>query len=545
MTVDDGWGEDVPVRDALDTLPMNAAVVDEDGEILFTNRAWREFAAANEAVDDARADTFGANYFAATDTTGDVYARNADDGLRAVLAGEREQFSLEYPCHSEDEKRWFLMRANRFLADGRPHAVVVHVDITERKLAELTAEHRAAELKRERTSLEHLLNRLNGLVQDVLRVLVQATSREEMERAVCERLAETEPYELAWIGARNLPGDRLEVREHAGSLPFEPEELRVSLDADAPSARALREREIQIVDSAEELRRTLPGDGALADEVGAVVAVPLAYRESLYGVLTVYTERGHGIDERERVILEALSAAIANAANALEHKRLLTADEVIELEISVRDPAFPFCALSERADCRLQLTGTVQRDDGSVRQFVLAEGGRAADVGSLVGELPEVTSATTIAEHDDEWLYELVVSDSPAADLVDFGAITTSISAEGGQARVRLELSRQSDARAAFEHFEGRYEGVELLAHRQHERPARTRPEFVAALTDRLTDRQLTALRSAYLSGYFDWPRPVSGKELSASMDIDRSTFHQHLRAAQRKLLEQLFDGDW
>ena len=543
MTADDGSGEGALMRTALETLPMNAAVVDEDGEILFTNRAWREFASDNGTA--APAGMAGANYFAGMGPTADPSALEADEGLRAVLSGDREQSSLEYPCHSENEQRWFMMRATRFVVDDRTHALIVHVDITERKLAELTAERRASELRRERTALEHLLNRLNGLVQDVLHILVQAASQEEMERRVCERLAETDPYKLAWIGARDLSGGRLRVRELAGSLPLTAADLQVPLDDDTPSARALESGDLHVVDGAEELRRSLPGGNELAAEGGAVVAVPLAYRESLYGVLTVYAEPGYGIDDRERAVLEALGAAIANAANALEHKRLLTADEVIELEISVRDPSFPFCALSTGADCRLKLTGSVQRDDGRVRQFVLAEGTDAERIGSVAEGLAGVDSATVVAEHEDELLCELTVSDVPSTELVDYGALTTSISAENGEARVVLELSRQSDARAAFEYLEQRYESVELLAHRQHERPARTRPEFVAALTDRLTDRQLTALRSAYLSGYFEWPRPVSGKELAASMGIDRSTYHQHLRAAQLKLLEQLFDGEW
>ncbi|PSP65676.1 hypothetical protein BRC70_09580, partial [Halobacteriales archaeon QH_6_68_27] len=35
--------------------------------------------------------------------------------------------------------------------------------------------------------------------------------------------------------------------------------------------------------------------------------------------------------------------------------------------------------------------------------------------------------------------------------------------------------------------------------------------------------------------------RDSTGEDLAATMDIGRSTFHQHLRAAQRKVFEELY----
>ena len=67
------------------------------------------------------------------------------DGLRSVLDGRLEEFSMEYPCHSPTEKRWFVARATRFLAgDGVAQgAVVAHENVTERKLAEEATAHLA------------------------------------------------------------------------------------------------------------------------------------------------------------------------------------------------------------------------------------------------------------------------------------------------------------------------------------------------------------------------------------------------------------------
>ncbi|WP_231754538.1 helix-turn-helix domain-containing protein [Halapricum sp. CBA1109] len=57
-----------------------------------------------------------------------------------------------------------------------------------------------------------------------------------------------------------------------------------------------------------------------------------------------------------------------------------------------------------------------------------------------------------------------------------------------------------------------------------------------------LTDRQRTAVQKAFVGGFFEWPRGTSGEDLAASMDISPSTYHQHLRAAQRKVFTEIFD---
>jgi predicted DNA binding protein len=57
----------------------------------------------------------------------------------------------------------------------------------------------------------------------------------------------------------------------------------------------------------------------------------------------------------------------------------------------------------------------------------------------------------------------------------------------------------------------------------------------------RLTDRQRETLQMAFHAGYFDQPRSTDADSVAAELGIAQSTFSQHLRAAERKLLEGLF----
>lgn len=149
--------DDVQGWAVLDTFPMNIAVLDEQGTIIYTNRAWREFGQGN--CISIAPDTRGVNYLEVSEGADDEYARQATAKLHDVLAGDSEVVSLEYPCHSPTTRRWFLMRAASFVHDDDRYVTVAHFDITDRVLAEQKAEQRREEVVAEREQLT-LLNQI-------------------------------------------------------------------------------------------------------------------------------------------------------------------------------------------------------------------------------------------------------------------------------------------------------------------------------------------------------------------------------------------------
>jgi PAS domain S-box-containing protein len=121
----------------MDSLHSAIAVVNASGEILRVNGAWRRFAEAN-AGDDAIRNGYGLNYFAACRTSaasGETWASAALAGMHEVLSGSRPSFTMEYPCHAPNEKRWFLLQASP-LQRSMQGLVIIHTNITERKLSE-------------------------------------------------------------------------------------------------------------------------------------------------------------------------------------------------------------------------------------------------------------------------------------------------------------------------------------------------------------------------------------------------------------------------
>jgi diguanylate cyclase (GGDEF)-like protein/PAS domain S-box-containing protein len=124
-------------RATVDALSAHIAILDSAGTIVAVNHAWRDFAEANPPVVGNVCE--GANYLevcAAAQGEGEEAARDFAAGMREVLTGAREKFSLEYPCHAPFARRWFVGRVTRFAGNGAVRVVVAHEDITERMLSE-------------------------------------------------------------------------------------------------------------------------------------------------------------------------------------------------------------------------------------------------------------------------------------------------------------------------------------------------------------------------------------------------------------------------
>jgi hypothetical protein len=63
------------------------------------------------------------------------------------------------------------------------------------------------------------------------------------------------------------------------------------------------------------------------------------------------------------------------------------------------------------------------------------------------------------------------------------------------------------------------------------------------SLLSKLTTRQRQMLLTAYALGYYDVPRRISSDDLSRHVNIDKSTIVEHLRKAERKLLDGIITG--
>ncbi len=213
-------------RAILSSLTTHIAVLAKDGAIIAVNDAWERFARDNGAEANAYTGV-GSNYLAtcrrAVDEDGEAAdtAQKALTGIQAVLDGTESRFTLEYPCHSPTEKRWFLLLATP-LKNGHSGAVLSHLNITERKQAEI----------------------------EKARLLEAVSAQSQQLRALSARLAETEEAERKQLA--------LELHDRVGQ----------NLTALSLNLSLIRGALDDVLPRSDEVKLHLDDSAVLVDEIG-------------------------------------------------------------------------------------------------------------------------------------------------------------------------------------------------------------------------------------------------------------------------------------
>jgi diguanylate cyclase (GGDEF)-like protein/PAS domain S-box-containing protein len=125
---------------SLELLQNQAAVLDRSGTVVSVSPGWALSADAGGTLRLPRT-PLGGSYVTACEEaarSGDEYAIQARDALRAVLSGAGPRVALTYQCGSPAQPLWYQMRVTAMLdAEGVSGVAVSHHDITERHQGEL------------------------------------------------------------------------------------------------------------------------------------------------------------------------------------------------------------------------------------------------------------------------------------------------------------------------------------------------------------------------------------------------------------------------
>ncbi len=139
----------------VDSMSAHVAILDEQGVIIDTNRAWQEFAMQNgmkQAFDGV-----GVNYLNVCESADNDHEDDAGqvaEGIRKVLSGDLPEFLTHYPCHSPDERRWYAVRVVPFRGKEASRVIVTHENITQIIEIQEALEKKEIELRSERERLE-------------------------------------------------------------------------------------------------------------------------------------------------------------------------------------------------------------------------------------------------------------------------------------------------------------------------------------------------------------------------------------------------------
>jgi hypothetical protein len=374
-------------------------------------------------------------------------------------------------------------------------------------------------------------------------------SLESLFGAVVERVASTDGHRYAWVASVTDDDATPAVLARAGV-----DAAVAEAEAETTGPRAAPDDGRPPVDGGDPPVRVERFDG----ERGGVVSLALGEFEGVTYALGVGVSTSPDAGGTVAGLYGALGSLVARAFEAVQRRRLLVADVVTELRFDVHDADAVLVALADALDTDLRVTGVVPGGAGLVLYVEVADANPQAVVdavddvravhaaaadGDETGEPGVVERVRYVDDSDDGPVFEFAVSESPARTLVDLDAQVREYRVDPDGGRLTAVVPTDADVRAVRDGVRRRWPASSLVGQETVERTVEHAGGFRGRLREDLTDRQLAVLQSAYHGGYFQWPRESTGEELAESLDVAAPTLHNHLRVAQRKLLDAFFES--
>lgn len=398
-----------------------------------------------------------------------------------------------------------------------------------------------AKLRSKRDRVKRL-DRIVKLTRQVESAITKASGSTEIEREVCERLVETGPYEFAWIGELEPGTDRFTPRTVAGeSKHFVKKTSQNAVTESAvvhPAIRSWKQETVSVKNNLVNAEPTSKWKTNLLEQgYQSICAIPLAYNNITYGVLTVGSESPNSFDDRTREVLGQLGHSIGHALASIDRRQALETDETIEVEFCAPHSSLRLSRIAQATGVPVRHTRTVSREDGTVRLYLAFE----AECEDPVEVVESVYSgmATVIRDDGQSVLVEIETETWFGSFIADYGGVLVTAEATPDSTTIVVELPTQTDLRAFSEHLQEEAPTLELQAKRQQKRAESGK--IRSEIHDHLTERQVEVLRRAVDEGYFEWPRESDGSEVAETLDITQPTLNKHLRLAEKKAFETLF----
>jgi predicted DNA binding protein len=192
--------------------------------------------------------------------------------------------------------------------------------------------------------------------------------------------------------------------------------------------------------------------------------------------------------------------------------------------------------------------GTIRFDravpigDDTFLEYGTVDAAAVDTVEAIVDQHPAAEEVTVSEQRvGDKVQFELRVSEPPIISTVaSHGGYMQQMRIEDGDLYLTIPLPTTVAASQIIDVVRETYPTATLQTRRQIARDEETFSEVYQTYTEALTERQRSVLETAVYSGYFEWPRKASGKDLADTLGVSPPTFHQHLRLAQKKVFESL-----
>ncbi|GAB3668438.1 helix-turn-helix domain-containing protein [Halopiger thermotolerans] len=189
---------------------------------------------------------------------------------------------------------------------------------------------------------------------------------------------------------------------------------------------------------------------------------------------------------------------------------------------------------------------TRTRGTGATGETVVEEFGVPADAaveGDDDAELATDVDLDPVQSNDREAVYrfERESTNDCACEIVEgTGTPISSVRAQDGSLLLSFRTFELEEIAAIVDELRERFDGVLVEDLTQDHEDSSADPVIV----DRevLTERQREILETAHELGYFDYPKGANATDVAEELGVARSTFTEHLAAAQTKLMAEILD---
>jgi predicted DNA binding protein len=211
----------------------------------------------------------------------------------------------------------------------------------------------------------------------------------------------------------------------------------------------------------------------------------------------------------------------------------------IRATVEFDDPDIcPITALSAAAETTVEsVTSSVRTvpDAESTMEFTVA------DDGDCEGHADDARLERIFA-HGQTSRYRLTHEEGvscPCACLGQFGCSPARYVAREGTLTLVFHAADYEELEAVVAALRDRFPAADITRFIRSPTDADTE-DLTLVDRSKLTPRQLEVLETAHEMGYFERPRRANATDVADELDINPSTFGEHLSAAERKLLDDL-----
>ncbi|GAB3698921.1 hypothetical protein GCM10028858_12480 [Halorubrum pallidum] len=272
-----------------------------------------------------------------------------------------------------------------------------------------------------------------------------------------------------------------------------------------------------------------------------VSSIPLVYNDLTHGVLTVYAPTQDAFGDTTKAVLAELGETIASALSAIERKNALLTTSMTRVEFTIDDPVFVLSRLAKDAGCTLSYQGGVQQSREGSYVFVTVKNASLEDVVEAASQLVAIGDVQTISTEDEGGVLRLRLTQPfLALELADHGAVFREATADPITTTLVIDIPDSIDVRTITQLVRETFSTVELRSKQTLDQTAAH--DLYSKFLDKLTERQLEVIQTAYYSGYFESPRESTGEDVAATLGISPPAFYTHARTVQRKLFATIFE---